>query len=233
MMKALLRTGEDLLHLIYPVLCVGCNEPLSNSKDAICGQCLCKLPETAFAAFANNPAEKMLMARLPFEAIHCEYYFQKSKIIQQVLHALKYRQKKQLGFLMGNKLGETLKSSSRFNDIDLIIPVPMHPKKVRKRGYNQARIIAEGISESTGIFVTEGLKKNHHTKTQTKKGKLDRWLNMQEIFVLDDRICLNDMHVLLVDDVLTTGATLEACARVLKSVPNLRISIATLAFAEL
>ena len=92
-----------MLHLIYPVLCVGCKDPLPNSNDAICGQCLSQLPETCFAKFNNNPAEKMLHGRIPFETIHCEYYFQKSKIIQQVLHALKYRQKKQLGNLLGKK----------------------------------------------------------------------------------------------------------------------------------
>lgn len=233
MIKTLLRTGEDILHLIYPNLCVGCKETLPKSNDAICGRCLSQLPETSFALYANNPAEKMLNGRIPFVAIHCEYYFQKSKIIQQVLHALKYRQKKQLGYLMGNKMGKSLQSSPRFDSIHCIIPVPMHPKKIKKRGYNQALIIAKGISEITGIPVVEGLKKIHHTSTQTKKGKLDRWLNMQEIFVQNESICLNDMHILLVDDVLTTGATLEACARALKSASNIRISIATLAFAEL
>jgi ComF family protein len=233
MIKSLLQTGEDILHVIYPVLCVGCKDPLPNSKHAICGQCMSQLPETSFAEFANNPAEKMLQGRIDFQAIHCQYYFHKSKIIQQILHALKYRQKKQIGYLMGKKMGETLQSASRFNDIDCIIPVPMHPKKIKKRGYNQALILANGISEITGIPIMEGLKKNHQSATQTKKGKLERWLNMQELFILNENIYLNNQHILLVDDVLTTGATLEACARALKSVPNIRISIATLAIAEL
>lgn len=231
-MQLLKAPFEDLIDFLYPRYCLGCGDIIQGKESTICYPCLHKLPATQFGYFMNNPAEKIFAGRFSLEAAHCEYYFQSDKTIQSLIHALKYKGKKDVGSILGKRLGNSLIKSGRFAQLDYIIPVPMHPKKITQRGYNQAGVIAEGVSDSTGIPVVHALRKMKHTDTQTHKSREERWLNMQAGFENTQEIKLEDKQVLLLDDVLTTGATLEACARVLLNIPKLKISIATLAFAE-
>jgi ComF family protein len=230
--KTLLSPFQDLIDFIYPRYCVGCGLIINGPEQTICNPCLHQLPSTRFAFTPGNPVEKMFAGRFPLQAGHSEFYFRHDKIIQSIIHALKYKEQKQAGIILGKRMGMSIRDSERFSNLNYIIPVPMHPNKIKQRGYNQAEVIAEAVSEITGVPLCHALIKKKQTNTQTKKGKLERWQNMREGFERNFPLLPEGSHVLLLDDVLTTGATLEACAQALLSITGIRISIATLAFAE-
>jgi len=160
------------------------------------------------------------------------YFFAKGGKVQHLLHLLKYKGKKEIGEYIGKIYGEDLKKSLFYSDIDVIIPVPLHPRRKRKRGYNQSEIFAKGLSESlVKPYDTRTLIRTYASETQTKKSRFRRWENVKEIFDLKDHQHLINKHILLVDDVVTTGATLEACASMLLKIPGVKVSIATIACA--
>jgi ComF family protein len=152
--------------------------------------------------------------------------------VQNLIHQLKYKRQRNVGIELGRLFGIELLQSPGFSNVDFIIPVPLHPKKLSKRGYNQSLMIAEGLQKSMNAEIFTGLQRNIHSSTQTKKSRYERWENVKGIFVLEQQEKLENKHILLVDDVLTTGATLEACATVLSEVPGITINIATLAYAH-
>ena len=160
------------------------------------------------------------------------YYFYKGGKVQQLMHKLKYKGQSEIGIYLGNMYGKELIKTTRFNTVNYIIPVPMHPKKQKKRGYNQSEIIARGLSQSMNATVdTATLIKSTSTQTQTRKSRFSRWENVKEVFELKEHNHLIDKHVLLVDDVITTGSTLESCILNLLKVPGIKISVASLACA--
>lgn len=220
------------LELFYPRLCFVCGEKLISSETHICMKCLLHMPRTNYHLEAGNPMEKLFYGRIHIERATALMEFKKGSPYQKILHQLKYRGMKELGEMMGRQLAYEIKDSDFIRPVDLICPVPLHPKKQRKRGYNQSDYFAKGLSEILGIPIdNQTLRRKKFTSTQTKKTRFERWMNVEGIFELVHPGTFENKHILLVDDVVTTGATLEACAQTILSGCNAKISVATLAIA--
>jgi ComF family protein len=232
-MSALTLIKESLLQLFYPHLCAGCGSDALPVSSHLCVKCMHALPLSSFEKQADNPVEKILTGRIEFEKATAQFYFTKHSVLQHIMHAFKYKGHKDLGHQLGLIMGNQLWQSGRFNDIEALIPVPLHESKKRKRGYNQAEILCRGIAEILKIpVITDVVTKPDATETQTKKNRTDRWKNMEGKFALVNENLIENKHVLLVDDVITTGATLEACALELLRASGVTLSIATLCYAS-
>jgi ComF family protein len=222
----------DLLNLFFPLLCAGCNIPLVKGEDVLCLGCLADLPKTHFGSFTTNPVADIFIGRsnIVYGSSFCQ--FDKGGKVQHLLHQLKYRGKKEIGYRLGFLFGSELIQSIEFLEIDAIIPVPLHKKKQRKRGYNQSVEICRGISEAMNKpLITDNLIRKKHTCSQTSKGRFDRWENVSGIFHVKNSASLEGKHLLLVDDVITTGATLESCCEELLKISGVKVSLAALAQA--
>lgn len=231
-MKLLNAIFADTLHLFYPHLCTGCGSDLLKEDSQLCLHCIHALPHTHFAGMAGNPVEKQFWGRLPIQAGHSEFYFTKEFLLQHLIHQLKYKGDTHIGFYLGELMGHSLLNSGRFSGIDALVPLPLYSTKERKRGYNQAAIICNGISSAMNIPVLSGVViRQYATETQTRKHRAERWENVSGSFTITDNEKLKGKHLLLVDDVVTTGATLEACGTVILQQPGVKLSIATLAYA--
>lgn len=227
------RLANDVMSLLFPELCNGCGTHLYYGEKEICTKCLYDLPFTDDHLFADNRVAKQLWGRLPCNAAMAMLYFKKGTKVQNLIHGLKYKDQTALGIKLGNILGERLKLSALYAGINLIIPVPLHPKKERSRGYNQSEYIANGIAEALNVTVsTIHLSRKTATLSQTKKSRYNRYKNMQDVFQINQVEELKNLHILLVDDVITTGATLEACGNALLTANLTKLSIAAVAFAE-
>jgi ComF family protein len=233
MLTYLKQAAGDLLHLFYPHICAGCGDHLPTSDQHLCVHCMLELPETNFHHITGNPVEKIFYGRIKIRTAFASYYFAKNSPLQNIIHAFKYQHHKEVCHQMGVLMGQHMKASSILSDIDLIVPMPIHSDREKKRGYNQAVVLAEGISEVTGIvFRTDLLIRKKSTATQTHKGRDDRWKNVQSVFEITDHLSIYNKNVLLLDDVITTGATMEACGeQILKAQPA-SLSIAALAWAS-
>lgn len=218
-------------HLLYPHNCEGCGTDVLNETDILCTKCLHQLPETGFCNTPDNPVEKTFYGRLNFSNAAAAYYFTKDSLLQHLMVQLKYRNNKEAGFYLGKQLGYLLQDAERFSDVDALIPLPLNPKKEMKRGYNQAAVICEGIASVwQKPVLKDAVIRTQFTETQTQQDRIHRWQNMQNVFAVADKNSIQGKHVLLVDDVITTGATLEACgAAILNSAPT-KLSIATIAW---
>lgn len=232
-MFALKRYTEDLINLLFPELCNGCGKLLYHGEKDICTKCLYDLPYTDFHLHEDNLVAKQLWGRLPLNAAMAMLYFRKGSKVQNLIHSLKYSGKTDVGVTLGKLVASKLIKSNFYADIDLVIPVPLHQKKLRLRGYNQSEYIAKGLAEELGIAVsTTNLLRDKATESQTKKARYTRYENMQDVFSVNKAEDLQDKHILLVDDVITTGATLEACGNVLLNQGIKKLSIAAIAFAK-
>lgn len=229
------RYLADFFNLLFPDLCAACGQQLFHGEKQICTTCLYDLPYTDFHLYPDNPVARLFWGRINCHSAMAMLYFRKTSKVQQLIHQLKYRSQPELGVRLGEILGEKLLEGFTAADAlpDLIIPVPLHPAKKRSRGYNQSQKIAEGISAVTHIPVgTTQLIRKRSTATQTKKNRYKRFENMKAVFSVPDQAALAGKHGLLVDDVITTGATLEACGQVLLDQGLQQLSIAALAFTE-
>lgn len=223
---------SSTLHLFYPHVCTGCGSDLLEEDNLLCLKCIHNLPHTNFAALANNQIEKDFWGRIPLSAAYSQFYFSKEFLIQHLIHQLKYRGDTKIGFYLGEIMGKTLLKSNRFRAIDALIPLPLYADKEHKRGYNQAAVICNGMSSIMNIPVLNGaVIRQHATETQTRKHRTERWDNVKDSFkvIKENELC--GKHLLLVDDVVTTGATLEACGNTILQVQDVKLSIATLAYA--
>jgi len=231
-MRNLLRPLEDLLHLFYPRLCLACGKNVPSYEEDICVSCKATLPETNFHLQKENPFTDRFWGRFEFETGAALYHFTKASRVQHLMHNLKYKEKKEVGITLGRRYGHSLNRSPHFMDVEVIVPVPLHPKKQYKRGYNQSEQFAIGLSEAMGIpYLKNGLVRLVDSESQTKKSRVERLANLEGVFALGKSKLLSGKHILLVDDVLTTGATLESCAQQLLKMPDTKISMATVAIA--
>jgi len=223
---------SDTVHLFYPQICTGCGSDLLSDNQLLCLLCINQLPHTNFAQHANNPLEKIFWGRIPLVAAHSEFYFAKETLIQELIHQLKYKGDRDIGYFLGQLMGNSLLNSNRFKNLDYLIPLPLFPEKERKRGFNQATIICNGISAQMNIPVMkDNVIRRRFTETQTKKHRTERWENVADSFQVKDHTLLSDKNILLVDDVVTTGATLEACGLAIAQSENVKLSVATLSMA--
>lgn len=223
---------KDLLHLFYPHCCPSCTAPLHSSAQIICPACVDNMPRTFDETAINNATEKMFAGRIMIHHAWSTYYFHKGGMMQTLIHDVKYKKEKALGFFLGTMMGTHLQESNLHGSYDIIIPLPMHKRKELQRGYNQATVIAEGLSAVTKIpILHDAIRKTKSTTSQTSKHRMARWKNASGNFDIVKPKLLEGKHILLVDDVITTGATLEACGRELLKLPGIQLSIATLARA--
>ena len=224
---------DSLLQLVFPHVCDGCGSDLLNEESQLCLRCLNSMPETNFEKYVSNPVEKIFWGRLSLVSATAHFYFTKESLMQRLMHQFKYRGNKDLGLQFGRLMGISLKESNRFDTIDALVPLPLFPSKEKKRGYNQATILCEGIAEILSLPVLKNIIiRPQHTDTQTKKGRIERWKNIEGKFELINAGAIQNKHLLLIDDVVTTGATLEACGCELLEANNVRLSIATLCQAS-
>lgn len=211
---------------------MACGKSLLKNEECICTFCLFQLPKTNFHFDQDNPINRIFWGKVPVESAASFYFFTKGGKIQRLMHNMKYKGQKEIGTYIGNLYGKELMTSPLFNNMDYIIPVPMHPVKQKKRGYNQSEYFAMGLSQTMNIPVdTKTLVKTTKTESQTKKSRFGRWENVKEVFEIRDHAHLSNKNILLVDDVITTGATLESCINQLMKVGGIKISIASLACA--
>ena len=220
--------------LFFPRCCVVCGSPLSRGEECLCTCCNINLPRTGFHLRKDNPVECLFWGRIPgLKRASSFLFYRKGSDFRRILHLLKYGGYKELGEVMGRYMSAELSSGEFFDGVDMIIPVPLHRKKQKLRGYNQSEWIARGIASVTGIpLCAECMIREKNTETQTRKSTFERWENVEGIFKLCDTVHFEGKHVLLVDDVLTTGATTVACASAFARVSGIRISVLTLAVAE-
>ena len=225
------NTIQDFSRLLFPHYCVGCNNDINDRNAVLCYHCQLALPATHFFSIPNNPVERSFYGRLPLQAAAAAYYFTKDSLMQELIAELKYKQNTAVGFFLGRMMGYELMHSERFASIDGMIPMPLHPKKLRSRGYNQATIIATGIQSVWNKPIYENLiSRKIFSISQTTQDRIHRWENMEGIFALKYEQQILQKHLLLVDDVTTTGASMEALGSVLETLEGVKLSVATAAY---
>lgn len=228
-----MKIFKHIFNIFFPEICLSCKEQLTEKEGPICIKCRHDLPITNFSSEPNNLVEKIFYGRIPIEQATALFYFLQKGKVQMLMHELKYNKQQQVGTFVGNWLGTEMLKSKRFDDIDYIIPVPLHKNKLKTRGYNQVTTFGESLSKKLMIPLNDTyLIKISSTHTQTKKLRLDRWKNVQELFVVQHQNNLIDKHILLIDDIITTGATLEACCKAFGKIKGLKISIACMAYTK-
>ena len=224
---------KDIFNIFFPEVCLCCHEHLAYNETTICLSCRHDLPLTNFSFEEDNLVEKSFYGRILIENATALFYFLKKGKVQQLIHELKYNKQQQVGTFVGNWLGAEIAESDRFKKLDCIIPVPLHLKKLKTRGYNQVTTFGQSLAKTLAIPYDETiLVKISSTKTQTKKLRFDRWKNVQELFVIQHNFSLKNKHILLIDDIITTGATLEACCEALTKIEGIKISIACMAYTK-
>lgn len=223
---------DDFISLLFPRLCSACGEPLVRNEKTICTECYIKIPRTDFHLQRENPVEKLFWGRCRIEKGASFSYFNRDSRIREAIHTLKYKGHQEVGFELGRIYGLELLDSDFISDIDMIVPVPLHERRRKERGFNQSETIANGISSVTHIMVnTHIISRLVASATQTRKDRLNRWSNVDGIFGVIDYPAIQGKHILLIDDVITTGSTIEACCNELLKGEGVKVSVASIAVA--
>jgi ComF family protein len=230
-MKNVLGYFDDLIWMLYPILCAACNKPLYKGENCICTKCLFNIPRTGFHLLPGNSVERHFWGKVKIHRAMAGFHFGKGQRVQKLIHQLKYKGRKDVGEFVGTLIGRQL-CESEFNDIDIIVPVPLHKTRLKHRGYNQSDCFAEGLSKGMNKpAMYDALIRKEATNTQTKKHRYERFLNVDNIFEVKDKMQIEGKHILLVDDVITTGSTLISCAESILSAYGTKVSIAAIACA--
>ncbi len=233
MSKRLAKIINDINNILLPKVCFGCNTRLSSGEHVLCTVCRHELPLTDHNHTEENAVDRIFYGRSPIEKASSFLFFSKKGIVKNLIHFLKYKKQEEIGAFFGDWYGSLLKEEKGLRDVDVVVPVPLHPKKEKKRGYNQVTLFAERIAQHLQAdFEPQLLIRTKNSRTQTKKDRQKRWETIKDAFRLQPSKNRAYTHVLLVDDVITTGATLEACATQLGQLPQVKISIASMAIAE-
>ena len=223
---------EDFISLLFPRLCYGCGNHLMRNENLICTECYVVIPRTGYHTEKDNPVAQLFWGRCLIEKAAAFSFYNRGGRIRTLIHNLKYKGIKEIGNELGKIYGLSLKSSGFTDDIDIIIPVPLHPSKKRIRGFNQSEIISNGISGATGLPVNiKSFLRVTVSGTQTRRSRYERWINVEGIFSVSDPEELRGKHILLVDDVITTGSTIESCTNELLRIEGVRVSVVALAYA--
>jgi ComF family protein len=231
-MSYLYDLWDDFISLLFPRLCYGCGTHLMRNENLICTGCYVVIPRTGYHTVADNPVAQLFWGRCLLEKAAAFSFYNKGSRIRNLIHNLKYKGIREIGYELGKIYGLSLKSSGFTDDIDLIVPVPLHPEKFHARGFNQSEIISSGISDVTGVPLNTGvLARVNVSATQTRRSRYERWINVEGIFSVVNKEQVREKHVLLVDDVITTGSTIESCANELIKIEGVRVSAVALAFA--
>jgi len=229
----LAKIWNSCVDLVFPDFCEVCSELLIKGEKSICLSCFYEMPKTHYWKETENEIEKIFWGKVNIERACALFFYRKGSNFRPLIHKLKYQGSYKLGMRLGEELGFHLKSAPLYKDVDLIVPVPLHPKKERQRGYNQSNCISKGISEIMNIPVeTNSLIRTQYTETQTLKAKQERWENVSDIFALKSTSSIENKHILLVDDVITTGSTMEACSTTILNNCNCKVSLASIGYAS-
>ena len=224
---------KNLLKLLFPSLCYGCNELLLNNEKIICSSCIHHLPYTHHHLLEQNDTLNKFYGIVDLEFAYSMLYFHKEGIVQNLIHQLKYKGKQEIGTFLGLNYAPSLHLLKEKYRIDEIIPVPLHPKRLKERNYNQVETFCLALSNELNIPYNDTLlSRNEYSKTQTKKNKVERQTSGKNLFEVKNNTESNGKHFLLIDDVITTGATIEACTKALLKIPNAKVSVITLAYTQ-
>lgn len=224
---------NDFISLFYPRVCAACGNSLFKNEEVICMHCLYNLPRADYYKTGESPLDLVFRGRINLQNTASLFVFHKKGKVQHLVHQLKYKGRKDVGIYLGKLLGKEMKEHANFSDIDYVIPVPLHPRKQKKRGYNQSEQFAIGIARSMNVKMdAQSFIRTVNTATQTRKSRFARWENVKEIFQLTDETALKNKHILLVDDIITTGATLESAAHILLAIEGVKLSVACIAYAR-
>jgi len=225
--------GDDFLSLFFPRLCLACSAHLVRGEKVLCTGCLLSMARTDFHLKRNNTLEQAFWGRCLVERAAAFSVYNRGSRIRKLIHALKYNGRTEAGKSLGELYGNILKESDFMGDIDMIVPVPLHPARQRKRGYNQSDFIAIGLSEATGVAVKKNIiRRTGQTGSQTKRGRYERWENVKSLFFVPEPEAVTGKHILVVDDVITTGSTMEACVNALHEAGEVKVSLVALAAAQ-
>lgn len=224
---------KHFINLLFPRTCAACGNLLLENETTVCTTCRFLLPKTGYENNPNNPLAQKFFGQMPFNAVSAEFFFSKNGKVQHLIHGLKYNHCRENGIFLGQEIGKSLLNSPNYSGIDYLLPIPLHPKKEKIRGYNQSHVIAQGISEIMTVPIAENcLVRSIFTDTQTKKSREERWDNVKDVFEIKNPSQIAGKHVLLIDDVLTTGATLMSAGQTLMQVNGIKISVVTAACAS-
>ena len=222
--------ATDLGALFFPKYCSSCNRNLMHFEKAVCMHCLTHLPRLQLHDERDNAVEKLFWGRIDVEAATAFLSMPRNGISHRLIHRLKYHGDQEVGERLGALFAHELLESERMKGIDVIVPVPLHPKKLHVRGYNQCDCIARGKAETLGADISlNNLTRTHFSASQTRRGRISRWSNVKDIFWVREPEKFENKRILLVDDVITTGATIEACATALLKINGVQLSVGALA----
>lgn len=229
-----IKNTHGFLAVVYPSICLLCSKELPEKTNFLCHSCIDNLHFTHFEKYdKDHPAAEVFWGRCELKQVYSMLYFQKGNSTKQLMHTVKYKDGKELAVFLGEMMGEKICGKEQYNTIEALVPIPLHGKKAFIRGYNQSLKISEGLAEKLNIPITELIIRKKHHQSQTKKNRFERWDNVADIFDVNSDISCKHKHIALVDDVLTTGSTLESAYRTLKEAhPELAISVLTIALAK-
>ena len=231
-MSYLYDLWDDFISLLFPRLCYACGNHLMRNENLICTECYVVIPRTNYHKLEDNPVAQLFWGRCMIEKAAAFSYYNKGSRIRNLIHYLKYKGVREIGYELGRIYGLSLKASGFTDDIDLIIPVPLHPAKKRIRGFNQSETISMGIADVAHLPLdVKSLARTIVSVTQTKRSRYERWTNVEGIFQVVDPLSISGKHILLVDDVITTGSTIESCTNALLKFEGVKVSVVALAFA--